>query len=114
VAAGLGEREQARRELERVRREFCKRRNAYDAALVSLDLAILHLSAGHAAKVAALAEEMVWVFSSKGIHREALAALRLFVQSAQAGLATEELARHLVSFLERARHDRRLHFEGVP
>jgi tetratricopeptide (TPR) repeat protein len=114
VAVGLGHRAEARRGFERVRRELSRRRSAYDAALVSLDLAILYLEGGHAAAVPALAEEMVWVFASQRVHREALAALRLFVDAAHAGTATVELARRVLTFLERARLDTKLRFEDAP
>jgi tetratricopeptide (TPR) repeat protein len=114
VAAGLAQRTEARRRFERARREFARRRSAYDTALVSLDLAILHLEDGRMATVPALAEEMVWIFASQRVHREALAALRLFVDAAQAGSATVELARRVLAFLERARQDPRLRFQGAP
>jgi len=114
VAAGLGQRAEARRSFERARREFAQRRSAYNTALVSLELAILELEDGRNAAVAALAEEMVWVFASQRVHREALAALRLFVEAAQAGRATAELARRVLAFLERARQDPQLRFEGIP
>lgn len=114
VAAGLGQRTEARRCFERARREFAQRRSAYNAALVSLDLAILHLEDGRPAAVPALAEEMVWIFASQRVHREALAALRLFVDTAQAGRATADFARRMLAFLERARQDPQLRFEGAP
>jgi tetratricopeptide (TPR) repeat protein len=114
VAAGLGHRMEARRDFERARRGFSQRRDAYDTALVSLDLAILHLEAGHHAAVLVLAEEMVWVFASQRVHREALAALRLFIDAAHAGGATVELARRVLAFLERARLDTKLRFESAP
>ncbi len=101
IAAGLGDRDAAFRTLEGVRHEFAARRAAYDSSLVSLDLAILHLEQGDAASVASLAEEMIWVFTSRRIHREALAALRLFVQAAQSGNATLEKTRQVLAALER-------------
>jgi tetratricopeptide (TPR) repeat protein len=114
VAAGLGHRTEARRGFERARRGFSRRRNAYNAALVSLDLAILHLEDGRRGAVPELAEEMVWIFASQRVPREALAALRLFIDAAQAGTATVDLARRVLAFLEQARLDPRLRFEGAP
>jgi tetratricopeptide (TPR) repeat protein len=111
VAAGQGRREEARRAFARLRRQFSQRRLGYDVALVSLELAVLDLEAGRPAAVAALAEEMVWLFASRRVHREALAALRLFVEAARAGSATVELARRVLGFLEAARRDPRLRFE---
>jgi tetratricopeptide (TPR) repeat protein len=111
VAAGRGRRAEARRAFGRLQRQFSNRRLAYDTALVSLDLAVLHLDDRQPAKVAKLAEEMVWIFASRRMHQEALAALRLFVEAARAGRATAELARRVLAFLERARQDPRLRFE---
>jgi tetratricopeptide (TPR) repeat protein len=111
VVAGLGRRTEALRAFKGAQRKFTLRRHAYDAALVSLELSILHLEDGHSAKVAALAEEMVWIFASQRVHREALAALRLFVEAAQTRTATVALARHVLAFLERSRHDLLLRFE---
>jgi tetratricopeptide (TPR) repeat protein len=113
VAAGLGRCEEARRAFQRVGREFAARRNAYDAALVALELAVLELEEGRFAAVKELAEEIVWVLASQRLHREALAALRLFVRAVQAGSASAGLARCVLAFLERARHDRALRFEGA-
>ena len=114
VAVGLGQRAEARRAFERARREFEQRRNAYDNAMVSLDLAILHLEDGRSTPVAQLAEQMMWVFASQRVHREALAALRLFVEAALAGNATADFARRVLGFLERAREDPQLRFEDGP
>jgi transcriptional regulator with XRE-family HTH domain/tetratricopeptide (TPR) repeat protein len=107
VAAGLGRREEALAELAAVRGEFERRRNAYDAALVALDTAILLLEAGSTREVATLAQEMLWVFEAQQLHREALAALRLFVEAAEREAATEELARRVREYFEAARYDPR-------
>jgi tetratricopeptide (TPR) repeat protein len=113
VAAGVGRREEARRRFRQLGREFAAGRDAYDAALVSLDLAILDLEDGRLGEVRKLAEEMVWVLASQRLHREVLAALRLFFAAVQAGSADAELARRVLAFLDRARLDRSLHFEGA-
>jgi transcriptional regulator with XRE-family HTH domain len=111
VAAGLGRREQARVALEHVRRYFNAHRIAYDAALASLELAILHLEEEGTAEVRTLAEEMLWIFKAQGVHKEALAALRLFHEAAMKNEATAELARRLVHYLTRARRNPSLRFE---
>jgi len=54
----------------------------YDAALVSLHLALLYTKEGRAAAVAELAREMIPIFEAQDIHREALAALTVFRQAA--------------------------------
>jgi tetratricopeptide (TPR) repeat protein len=100
VAAGLGCRDVARRGFEEVRREFATRNNAYDAALASLELAILYLEEGWSAEVKTLAGEMVWIFASQGVHREALAALKLFCQAVEAETVTASLARRVLHSVE--------------
>jgi tetratricopeptide (TPR) repeat protein len=105
VAAGLGRREEALADFAAVLDAFGQRGNAYDAALVALDTAILHLEVGSTREVAALAHEMMWVFEAQQLHREALGALRLFVQAAEAEAASEELAKQVRDYLEVARHD---------
>lgn len=110
VAAGQERREEARDAFDQARRDFAAHGNGYDAALVALELAALDLEDGHTAAVRELAQEMVWIFRVQGVHREALAALRLFGQAAEAETATAEQARRLLAYLERARHDRRLRF----
>jgi hypothetical protein len=52
------------------------------------------------------------VFKSKGVHREALAALRLFKEAAEREVATAELARRVLRYLYRARHDQGLQFSS--
>lgn len=112
VAAGLGRREEAMAAFEQVRWDFAAKGLPYDMALASLDLAQLYLEEGRTAEVKAIAGEMMTVFASRQVHREALAALALFRQAAEAEAATADLARRLSSYLERARREPGLHFEG--
>jgi len=112
VAAGLGRSEQARTAFDSVRRAFALLGNAYDAALVSLDLAVLLLEAGEKAAVRTLAAEMAWIFDAQRVHREALAALALFCDAAKSETATVELARRLVEYLQQARRMPWLRFES--
>src|SRR6185295_4574146 len=105
IAAGLGRRTEALFLLNEARREFERRKMSYDVALALLEEAVLLLEEGRAAEVKALAEELTQVFADKGVHREALAALRLFAEAAKRQDATAELARRVLMFLFRARHD---------
>jgi transcriptional regulator with XRE-family HTH domain len=97
IAAGQGRREKAASGLEHVRLEFTARNLPYDAALSSLDLALLWLEAGHMAKVREISIAMAWIFKSGGIQREALAALYLFRDAAEKENATIELTRKVIS-----------------
>jgi tetratricopeptide (TPR) repeat protein len=110
IAAGLGRPEEARRRLAQARREFAARGMGYDAALALLEEAVLLLEEGRMAEVRALTPSLAKVFDSKGVHREALAALRLFQETAEHEEVTAELARRVLAYLFRARHDQGLRF----
>ncbi|HEY4572750.1 MAG TPA: helix-turn-helix transcriptional regulator, partial [Thermoanaerobaculia bacterium] len=71
VAAGRDKVAEAVAGLEQVTRDFAARELPYDAALASLDLAALWLKEGRVAEVKRLAVAMGWIFTAKGIHREA-------------------------------------------
>lgn len=112
TSAGLGRRAEAITALEQVRMELIFRGIAYDMALVSLELAALYLEERRNEEVKVLCQQMAPIFRAQGVHREALAALRLFSEAVERDTATVEMAQRLVSYLERARHDERLRFEG--
>jgi len=99
LAAGLGDLDQARRLLTDVRQAFLAERNAFDAALATLDLVVVGLEEGRAAEVQALADEMVTVFQDLDVTREALAALLLFQEAARRETATTALARETAAAL---------------
>lgn len=75
----------------------------FDAALVSLELAVLHLDEGRTAEVKQLAEEMVVIFHTQDVHREALATIAVFRQAVALETATAEMVRRLALDLERVR-----------
>jgi tetratricopeptide (TPR) repeat protein len=103
VAAGQGHEAEAVAKLEKVSGDFTDRKLPYEAALSSLDLAVIWLTAGRNGDVAHLAVGMRWIFDAKGIEREALAALRLFCEAAEREVATVELARRTVAQIETAK-----------
>ena len=103
VNAGLGKRAEAEAALEQVRDEFTALGLSYEAALASLDLAVLWLEDGRAREVRRLAEGLRWIFEAKKIAREALAALTLFCEAARREAATAELARQVIADIERIR-----------
>jgi tetratricopeptide (TPR) repeat protein len=112
IQAGLGRRGEARKLLAQARQEFDRKNMSYDVALALLEEAILLLEEGRVVEVKLLAEELTKVFESKGVHREALEALRLFTEAAELETATPELARRVLRYLFRARHDQGLRFES--
>lgn len=111
VAAGREQHAEARAAYNQVRQEFYAREMAADYALVSLEIAVLDLEHGRTTQVRRLAGELAWIFRSKGIHREALAALDLFRRAALQEAADVELARRVVQYLYRSRYDPTLRFE---
>lgn len=113
IASGLGNSEEAIRAFSQLRVEFARREIAYDAALVTLELALVRLEQERTQEVKTLAREMAPIFQAQKVHREALAALRLFCKAAENDLATVGLARRIVDYLYRAQHNPHLRFEGV-
>jgi tetratricopeptide (TPR) repeat protein len=112
IWAGLGQREEALAALEEVRGYLRSETIAYDYALVSLELATLHLEQGRTRRVREMAEEMAWIFKSEKVHKEALAALRLFQEAARRERARAEWTQRMVKFLYRAQGNPRLRFEA--
>ncbi|MFL6192548.1 MAG: hypothetical protein ACJ75H_00145, partial [Thermoanaerobaculia bacterium] len=112
TAAGLGRRVDALAAFEQVRSEFASRRLLYDVALVTLELAVLHLEEGRAERVKDLVREMAPIFRAQKVHREALAALKIFREAAMRQKATADLAKRVVAYLCQARHDPSLKFPG--
>ena len=100
IHAGEGKRGMAAAALEQVQRELTVHQLPYDAALSSLDLALLWLEEGRTTEVRTLALGMAWIFTSKKIHREALAALTLFCEAAQRETVTVSLTRNVIARIE--------------
>jgi tetratricopeptide (TPR) repeat protein len=106
----LGLAGRAEEKLRRVRDALVDQGVAYDAALVSLDLAALYAGQHRFPEIRQLAVEMFPIFQSRRIHREALAALILFRESIAGGRADPGFIAEVRRYLLRARHDRKLRF----
>lgn len=78
----------------------------YDAALATLSLAELHLEHDDTAAAAELAEELVPIFESKGIHREATAAGLILAESLRREQATVEQVRQVAETVRSGRGER--------
>ena len=113
ILRGLGQADQAESLFLAAREGFISEGIPYDTALVSLELATLYAEQGRTADLKRLAEEMVPIFSSLNIHREALAALAYLKQAAEAERASLEVVRNVADYLRRAQHDPALRFEGA-
>ncbi len=107
----LGDTRESEAALAAARAGFIRQGVGFDAALVSLDLAQLYAETRRPAEMRALAEEMLVIFQSRDLHREAIAALILFQRSLQMDTLSSQLVDELGAYLRRARNDHRLHFE---
>jgi tetratricopeptide (TPR) repeat protein len=103
IAQGLGRFSEAEEGYREVRREFLALGNGLDVALTSLDLATLLLEQGRTGELKQLAAEIVVVFESREIQREAMAALLLFQQACVEDRITSELIRQIATHLRRER-----------
>jgi tetratricopeptide (TPR) repeat protein len=110
LAAGRGQYEEAICRFSEVREGFFTRKMGYDAALVSLDLALILLKQERFAEAKAATEEMLPIFAAADIHREALAALVIFREAAVRGVLTLDLATKIFDYLWRARQNPTLRF----
>jgi tetratricopeptide (TPR) repeat protein len=98
IEAGRGELAVAEERFLTARAGFLGQRNAYDAAMVSLeDLAVMYLRQGRTAEVRQLAEEMIAVFQEQNLPDDALRALRLCAAAAQREELTAVMARDYAS-----------------
>ncbi|MFL6235692.1 MAG: hypothetical protein ACJ76N_21345 [Thermoanaerobaculia bacterium] len=111
IARGLGQLDRAESLFLSVRASFLKESAPYDMALISLELASLYAEQGRMAELKRLSEEMIPIFSSRQIHREALAALDYWRQAVEAERACAALVAGVASFLKKARHNPELRFQ---
>ncbi len=98
----LGQIDLATTVLKNVRYGFMDADIGYDVALVSLDLAALYLESGRTEEAQALATESIPLFTSRGIHREALAAWSLFRDAAERDALTVGLVQEVASRIRNA------------
>jgi tetratricopeptide (TPR) repeat protein len=111
ILHGLGQLDAAEERLAWAQRGFVEQEIAYDAALVSLDLAAVYAAQGRSADLKRLAGDMVPIFRARDVHREALAALAYFRHAVEMEKATSALVESLLDYLRRARHDPGLRFD---
>lgn len=112
IAAGLGDEEAAEERFREVRSAFEADELAYDAAVVSLDLAMLLARQGRGAELRQLALAMTGTFLALDIHREAAAALAFFHRAVEQERASAELVSAVSRYLKRARFHPEQSFPG--
>jgi tetratricopeptide (TPR) repeat protein len=111
IARGLGQAEQAEALFLSARNGFLAEGIIYEMAIVSLETASLYAEQGRMAELKRLSEEMIPIFSSRQIHREALAALDYWRQAVESERACAALVAGVASFLKKARHNPELRFQ---
>lgn len=114
IARGLGQPRLAESLFLAARDGFVEEGVPYDTALVSLEIATLYAEQGRTRDLKRLAQEMLPIFSSLQIHREALAALTFLKQAIEAESASLGVVRGVADYLRRARHDPDLRFGPPP
>lgn len=103
IASALGHFTEAEELLRGVHRELIERELGFDAALLSLDLATIYARQARGAEMRRLAEEMLPIFKSRDIHREAIAALFVFQKAAEMERVTLGLIRDVSGYLKDSR-----------
>ncbi|HYO12234.1 MAG TPA: hypothetical protein VE685_03450 [Thermoanaerobaculia bacterium] len=111
ITRDLGRLEEAEAALEEARGAFMELGIGFDAALVSLDLAMVYALRGDHGQVKRLATEMVPIFESRDVHQEAIAALLIFKQAAEAERVSLELLGRIAAWLQRSRREPDARFE---
>jgi tetratricopeptide (TPR) repeat protein len=112
IARGLGQLKLAEMRFLAARDGFLQEGVPYDTALVSLELALLYAEQRRTDELKRLAAEMVPIFTSRHIHREALAALTFLRQAVEAEKASLEVVVRVAEFLRKSEHDPGLTFEA--
>lgn len=110
VAASTGQSAEAEAAFREVRETCFEDARVFDAALISLDLAALYLRQHRLEETKRLAAEILPVFQSREVDREALGALIVFQQAAEMEQLTIGLINEVAGYLERARNEPHLRF----
>ncbi|HEV7506997.1 MAG TPA: tetratricopeptide repeat protein [Thermoanaerobaculia bacterium] len=112
IAFGLGRLNEAETALREARDAFIERGIGFDAALISLHLAAVYAKKGDNVEMKRLAAEMVPIFESRDLHPEALTALTIFRQAAEAEEVTLGLVERMAVYLQRARRNPEMRFDS--
>ncbi|HET9211660.1 MAG TPA: hypothetical protein VFR03_14735 [Thermoanaerobaculia bacterium] len=114
IARGLGQMAEAEALFVAARDGFLAEGIPYDTALVALELALLYAEQGRTLELKRLAAELMPVFASRQIHREALAALAFFQRAVEAERAEVEVVERVAEYLRKARYAPELRFQETP
>jgi tetratricopeptide (TPR) repeat protein len=111
LAKDLGRPEESERAFREAHEGFVEARIPYEAASVALDLAVLLAEQGRRNELKLLAAELIAVFRSLGVAREAFAALTIFERFAQEDAVTLSLLARLSQYFSQARNQPDLRFD---
>jgi tetratricopeptide (TPR) repeat protein len=111
IERGLGQRQSAEELFVAVRERFLAEDLPYEAALVSLELALLYAEQDRIVELKRLATEILPIFTALQIHREALAALMFLKQAVDSERLSVEVVTGIAEFLHRAEADPSLKLE---
>lgn len=103
IAFGLGDYEAAARTFESERTRLIELRAWFDAAITSVDLALVYRTTNRLPELRRIAEEMVLFFGAGDLHSEAAAALILFQEAVSDESISAGFLEELRRYLERAR-----------
>jgi tetratricopeptide (TPR) repeat protein len=103
IHLGLGRLGPAEAAFREVQREFLERQMGFDAALVSLDLARLFAQEGCTEDLKRLAAELMPIFQSRDVDREAIVTLLMFQRACEEERLTVDLVRQVSAHLRRER-----------
>jgi tetratricopeptide (TPR) repeat protein len=103
IHLGLGRLGPAEAAFREVQREFLERQMGFDAALVSLDLARLFAQEGCTEDLKRLAAELMPIFQSRDVDREAIVSLLMFQRACEEERLTVDLVRQVSAHLRRER-----------
>lgn len=104
IHLGLGRVGPAEERYREVVHEFMERRMGYDAALVSLDLAVLYVREERWDEAQTVAAEILPAFATRDVQREAMAALIAFQEAVSKRALTVRLLEHLAVMMRATRH----------
>lgn len=107
IHAGLGQLDDAARELEEARRELQDAGLSYTAAVGALDLAAVYLQQGRAAEAETVTREAARVFEAMNIPEQGSLAVLLLQKAFEQDIASASLIRRTARFLRRVEHDPR-------
>jgi len=113
IARKLGHLEEAQFHYLAARHGFLREGIAYDAALVTLELAGVYLEERRLAEVKELAGELVNEFTRQEVSREATAALMLFEDAARMEQITPSFIADISTYLIQAQRDPSLAFQAA-